>query len=177
LFNEEHTAYLGLGSNLGDKKENIKNALTLLGEEPGITILQYSSIYSTKPIGASRQSDFYNCAVKIKTTLSPQSLLKAVKNIETEMGREPDSHFQPRPIDIDILLYGNIEINSLDLMIPHSRLPARAFVLVPLLEINPELIHPISFKPLKEYLAEISPPQKAERVIDAGELFQSAEEG
>ncbi len=177
MFNEEHTAYLGLGSNLGDKKENIKNALTILGKKPGITLLQYSSIYLTEPAGTSRQPDFYNCAAKIKTTLSPQSLLKAIKSIETVMGREPGSHFQPRPIDIDILLYGNIEINSLDLMIPHSRLPTRAFVLVPLLEIDPGLIHPISFKPLKEYLAEINPPQKAEKVIDAGELFQSTEEG
>lgn len=176
MVNEEHTAYLGLGSNLGNKKENIKKALTVLGKKPGITLLQYSSIYLTEPVGVSRQPDFYNCVAMIKTTLSPHSLLSAVKRIESELGREPDSHFLPRPIDIDILLYGDTEVDSLDLMIPHSRLSKRAFVLVPLLEINPDLIHPISFKPLREYLTDIDPPQKVERVIDAGELFQSTEE-
>jgi 2-amino-4-hydroxy-6-hydroxymethyldihydropteridine diphosphokinase len=138
--------------------------------------VQYSSIYLTEPTGVSRQPDFYNCAAMIKTTLSPHSLLSTVKRVENELGREPDSHFLPRPIDIDILLYGDVEVDSLDLMIPHSRLSKRAFVLVPLLEINPDLIHPISFKPLREYIANIDPPQKVERVIDAGELFQSTQE-
>ncbi len=176
MFETDRTAYLGLGSNLGDKKENIKKALKILEKKPGITLIKYSSVYLTEPVGASRQDDFYNCAVEIKTTLSPQSLLKAVKMIEFAMGREPDSHFQPRPIDIDILLYGDLEVDTLELMIPHSRLSSRSFVLIPLLEINPDQIHPISFKPLKEYLAEIDPPQKVERIIDAGKLFESAEE-
>ncbi len=137
--------------------------------------MNHSSIYLTEPVGSSRQHDFYNCAAQIKTSLSPHSLLKAVKMIEDDLGREPDSHFHPRPIDIDILLYGDMEVDSLDLRIPHSRLAKRAFVLIPLLELNPELIHPVSFKPLKEYLSEIDPPQKVERVFDAGEFFESTE--
>lgn len=176
MYTTDSGAYLGLGSNLRDKKENIIQALNYLRSNPDITLIRHSSIYLTEPAGISRQPDFYNCAVEIKTTLSPHSLLKAVKTIEADMGRPPDSHFQPRLIDIDILLYGNAEIDTLDLLIPHSRLTRRAFVLVPLLEMNPELIHPISFKPLREYLIEIKPLQKVERVIDAGDIAESPEE-
>ncbi|MCP4583023.1 MAG: 2-amino-4-hydroxy-6-hydroxymethyldihydropteridine diphosphokinase [candidate division Zixibacteria bacterium] len=169
--------YLGLGANLGDRLENIKKALTLLNNKPGITLIRTSSLYLTEPIGVSRQPDFYNGVAEIKTTLSPQSLLKVVKAIEYDMGRQPDSHFQPRPIDIDILMYGDLEIDSLDLRVPHSRLDKRAFVLIPLLELNPDLLHPISFKPLKEYLAKIDDSQKVERVIDAGDITEQSEEG
>jgi len=169
LFEPEKIAYLGLGSNLGDKLKNIQKAIDSLNEKQGITVVKTSSIYLTEPVGVSRQPDFYNAAVEIKTTLSPQLLLKAVKAIEYAMGRQPDSHFQPRTIDIDILIYGDLEIDSLDLRIPHSRLDKRAFVLIPLLELNPKLIHPTSFKPLKQHLAEIKDPQKVERISDAGD--------
>lgn len=168
MFEQEHTAYLGLGSNLGDKQTKLLECLRRLGEKPGIKITKLSSIYRTSPVGVSRQPDFYNAAVEIKTTLSPLSLLKAVKSIEYEMGREPNSHFRPRPIDIDILLYGDQEVDTLELLIPHSRLTSRAFVLIPLLELNPDLTHPTSFKPLKKCLDEIEPSQKVERIIDAG---------
>jgi len=170
----EIKTYLGLGSNLGDKQKNITQALNHLRSNPYITLIRHSSIYLTEPVGASRQPDFFNCAVEIKTTLFPHSLLEAVKLIEADMKRPPDNHFQPRPIDIDILLYGSAEIDSLDLMIPHSRLTKRAFVLTPLLEMNPELVHPVSFKLLKEYLIEIKPPQKVERIVDAGDIAKSS---
>ena len=97
-------------------------------------------------------------------------LLKLAKNIEYEMGREPDSHFRPRPIDIDILLYGDQEVDTLDLLIPHSRLTTRAFVLIPLLEIDSYLTHPASLRPLKDYLDAIEPTQIVERIIDAGDI-------
>jgi len=86
LFETDRTAYLGLGSNLGDKKENIKKALKILENKPGITFKKHSSVYLTEPVGVSRQDDFYNCVAEIKTTLSPQSLLKAVKMIEFKSG-------------------------------------------------------------------------------------------
>ena len=169
------TAYLGLGSNLGDRQANINKAIAKLTNEPGIKITGHSSVYLTKPLGVSRQPDFYNCTVKIKTTLSPESLLQSVKRIEFELGREPDTHFQPRPIDIDILLYGSLELDTLDLRIPHAKLTGRAFVLVPLLELDPELMHPVSFRPLKEYLAQVKLSQKVERVIDAGDIAEPTE--
>ena len=172
----EITAYLGIGSNLGDKKGNIKKALIMLQRNPDIKLINHSSVYLTEPFGVSRQPDFYNCAVMIKTMLPPHSLLSSIQIIEYDMGREPNSHLQPRPIDIDILLYGELGLDSLDLMIPHSRLTKRSFVLVPLLEITPDLVHPMSFRLLKEYLVEIDPPQKIERIIDAGELFRTAKE-
>jgi len=168
------TAYLSLGSNLGDKQENIRAALRILGDKPGITLAKYSSIYLTEAIGVTRQLDFYNAVARIQTSLSPQELLRTTQSIQDELGRQPESHHQPRPIDIDILFYGDMEINSPDLIIPHSRLTRRAFVLIPLLEISPNLIHPVTFRPLEEYLAQIYPPQKVERIIDAGKLFESA---
>jgi 2-amino-4-hydroxy-6-hydroxymethyldihydropteridine diphosphokinase len=93
------TAYLGLGSNLGEKKDNLKTALEKLSDEPEIIIEKYSSIYLTEPVGASEQSDFYNCTAKIMTTLSPDELLAVLKKIEKEMGRHPESHLQPRKGD------------------------------------------------------------------------------
>jgi 2-amino-4-hydroxy-6-hydroxymethyldihydropteridine diphosphokinase len=163
-------SYLGLGSNLGDKKNNLRESLTRLDKIEGVDVIRHSSVYLTEPIGVSHQPDYYNAVAEIKTSLPPHSLLAEIKKIEYEMGRPPDSHFMPRPIDIDILTYGDAEIDSLDLLVPHSRLSKRVFVLIPLLELNPELIHPTSFKPLKEYLAAIGDSQRIERVLDAREL-------
>ena len=170
------TAYLGLGSNLGEKKDNLKKALEKLSVEPGIMIEKYSSIYLTEPMGASEQSDFYNCAAKIMTTLSPDELLVALKKIEQEMGRHPDSHLQPRTIDIDILLYADYSIDTLELMIPHSRLTKRLFVLAPLLELEPELTHPQTRRQLREYAVELGESQRVEKVIDYGAIFDESTE-
>ena len=170
------TVYLGLGSNLGERKENIGRALRILSDKSGIILEECSSIYQTEPVGVSHHADFYNCVVRIKTSLSPQSLLKETKSIELSLGRKPNTHLQPRAIDIDILLYSDLEISSTELTIPHPRFTERAFVLIPLLEIAPECVHPISLKPFKRYLDEISPPQKIERVIDAGKIYEPAKE-
>lgn len=170
MFDYERICYLGLGANKGDKKENLIKALDAINQKPGITLLRHSSVYESEPIGTSHQPDFYNCAAEIRTILEPHGLLHVAKSIEAELGREPNTHLLPRPIDIDILLFGDLEVDSLDLLIPHSRLTRRAFVLLPLLELNPDLIHPISFKPLKEYLAGVA-PQKVRKIIDAGELL------
>jgi len=169
------TCYLGIGANKGDRAENIKTALDSISQRDGITLLKFSSVYETEPVGGSRQPDYYNCAVEIRTGLEPHQLLKTIKGIEYELGREPNTHLLPRPIDIDILLYGDLEVDSLDLMVPHSRLTKRAFVLVPLMELNSELIHPITRLPLKGYLDKIQPPQNIKKVIDAGQLFKRTE--
>lgn len=170
------TCYLGVGANKGDRAENIRIALNMVSQSDGITLLNHSSVYETEPVGVSKQPDYYNCVAEIRTGLEPHQLLKAVKGIEYELGREPNTHLLPRPIDIDILLYGDLEVDSLDLMVPHSRLTKRAFVLVPLMEINSELIHPITRLPLKGYLEKIQPPQNIKKVIDAGQLFERTKE-
>jgi len=166
----EITAYLGLGSNLGDKEANLKEAIKHLEKTPTINVTKVSSIYLTEPLGVTRQPDFYNAVAERQTIITPMALLTKAKEIEYLMGRQPNSHFKPRPIDIDILLYGDSEVNTLDLLIPHSRLTKRAFVLIPLLELAPELIHPTSFRTLKSHLDDLAESQKVERIIDAGEF-------
>jgi 2-amino-4-hydroxy-6-hydroxymethyldihydropteridine diphosphokinase len=168
------TSYLGLGSNLGDRVANLRAAILYLGKSVGVTVNKYSSIYHTEPVGVSHQPNYYNAVVEIKTTLSPHELLEVAKNIEYAMGREPYSHYMPRNIDIDILTFGDSEVDSLDLRIPHSRLTRRAFVLVPLLELKPDMVHPTSFRPLREYLEELGDSQKVERVPDAGDFTRES---
>ncbi len=171
------TAYLGLGSNLGDKQANLKESIEHLNKTNNLNVSKISSVYLTEPMGVTRQPDFYNMVVQVKTLMTPLNILKRAKEIEYTMGRQPNSHFKPRPIDIDILLFGDSEIDTLELLIPHSRLTKRAFVLTPILELEPELIHPTSFKPLKEYLGEIADSQKVERIIDAGDFAGKPQKG
>jgi len=144
--------FLGIGANEGDREGNIKMALDLLRNSEDIRIIAVSSLYRTKVLGGSTQPDFLNCVVRISTELDPHSLLKAAKSIEEILGRQPGTHMQPRPMDIDILLYDNLEIQSEDLRIPHSRLTQRRFVLEPLLEIAPEAVDPASSTPLADFV-------------------------
>ncbi len=147
--------FLGLGANEGDRESNIKMAIDLLKHSAGISIISISSIYETTALGGSKQPDFLNCVVRVNTKHKPHVLLKAVKSIEETLGRQPNTHMQPRPIDIDILLYDDIDIHSEDLRIPHSRLAQRRFVLEPLLEIEPDAIDPVSSTPLANYMDEL----------------------
>lgn len=171
MFEHGRSCFIGLGTNKGDKKQNLINAITVIGQQDGIDVVRHSSIYLTEPIGVTYQPDFYNCAIEVKTIHDPHSLLRTTQEIEARLGREPGSHLLPRPIDIDILLYGGLEVDSLELRIPHSRLTVRAFVLIPLLELDETLIHPVTRIPLSKYLADIRPPQKVQKIIDAAELF------
>jgi 2-amino-4-hydroxy-6-hydroxymethyldihydropteridine diphosphokinase len=135
------TAYLCLGSNLGDREENIRQALTLLS--PKVNLDEVSSLYETEPVGYKEQPLFLNQVCRITTNLPPQELLHLAKEIETGMGRVPGGQINsPRPIDIDILFYDNKTIETQNLTIPHPRLKDRAFVLIPLNEIAPDLVHP-----------------------------------
>jgi len=135
------TAYLSLGSNLGHREANIASALKMLGQEAWI--LKVSSLYETEPVGYKDQPWFLNCVCSVETDLSPQALLKFVKAIERKLGRREDIRFGPRLIDIDILFYNSLILDSPDLIIPHPRLVERAFVLLPLREIAPALVHPL----------------------------------
>jgi GTP cyclohydrolase-4 len=133
-------AYLGLGSNLGEREENLCQALALLSVEANLE--EVSSIYETKPVGYKEQPLFLNLVCRIGTHLLPDELFHLAKEVETEMGRIPSFPNAPRIIDIDILFYEDRIIKTQDLTIPHPRLQERAFVLIPLAEIAPDLIHP-----------------------------------
>jgi 2-amino-4-hydroxy-6-hydroxymethyldihydropteridine diphosphokinase len=133
-------AYLCLGSNLGEREENLRQALTLLSLK--VNIEEVSSVYETEPVGYKEQPLFLNLACRITTNLPPEELLPFAKDIETRMGRIPSFPNSPRIIDIDILFYDNKIIETQDLTIPHPRLKDRAFVLIPLAEIAPDLVHP-----------------------------------
>ncbi len=130
--------YLGIGSNLGDRTLNIKQALKKL-KESGIRVTKKSSLYQTRAIGGPRQRMFLNAVVEIKTDLPPLMLLQRLKRIENELGRKKTVRYGPRIIDLDILLYADKKINRNDLKIPHPRMWKRDFVLRPLREIAPRL--------------------------------------
>ena len=131
------TVVLGLGSNLGDKRKNLNNAVHAISLLPGTKVVKTSSIYQTKPIGFDEQDDFYNAAILIETTLSPHAILGACLGIEASMGRVRLHKNGPRTIDIDVLLYESYFSDSFELTLPHPRIKERAFVMVPLLDLFP----------------------------------------
>jgi len=131
---------IGIGSNLGNREENIRRAINLVREK--CNILDFSSIYETEPIGYKEQYPFLNCVVKVETDLEPKELLDFILSIEKRLGRARTFKNAPRTIDLDILFYDNIVMNHYGLIIPHPRLHERAFVLEPLKEISGTLIHP-----------------------------------
>ncbi len=139
--------YLSLGSNLGNREDNLGMALKLLAQR--MKVGKVSSIYDTEPIGNTEQPRFLNVACEVSTRLSPEGLLALAKGIESKMGRHGKSG-EPRTIDIDILLFGDFVINKPDLVIPHPRMAERAFVMVPLAEIAPDVVHPVSWKKISE---------------------------
>lgn len=147
------SAYLCLGSNLGAREKNLTRALSLLSQE--VNLKKVSSIYETEPVGYKEQPLFLNLVCRITTNLNPGGLLRLAKTIESKMGRIPSFPNSPRPIDIDILFYDNKIIKTKDLTIPHPRLAGRAFVLVPLAEIAPELVHPELGKSITELSSNI----------------------
>lgn len=146
--------YLSLGSNLGKRKKNLREAIRFLGENSNIKIKRISSFYETEPIGPP-QPKYINAAIELETELNPFAILFECKKIEGILGREPSSEkWGPRPIDLDILLYNDEIINESDLVIPHPLMHKRKFVLKPLAEIAPEVIHPMLNKRIKKLLQD-----------------------
>lgn len=136
------TAYIGLGSNLGDRKKHLQNALKMLEIADGINLSKISPFYETKPVGYTEQPQFLNCAAEITTNLTPYELLKTCLHIEEALKRIRTIHWGPRTVDLDILFYGDLVMDDETLTIPHPRIQEREFVLVPLIDIAPGLIHP-----------------------------------
>ncbi|RNC28707.1 MAG: 2-amino-4-hydroxy-6-hydroxymethyldihydropteridine pyrophosphokinase [Candidatus Dichloromethanomonas elyunquensis] len=133
-------SYLSLGSNQGNKADNLKEALRRLGAVPEILLIKVSGFYETEPWGGVEQDNYLNLAAAIETTLDPLRLLECCQDIENRMGRKRVRHWGPRIIDIDILTYENTKITSEMLIIPHPYMEAREFVLAPLREIAPDLV-------------------------------------
>jgi len=147
---ESVIVYLSLGSNMEDRQENLTRALDALSQR--LRMGKVSSIYDTEPVSDIKQPRYLNLACQAYTRLSPAGLLALAKGIESRQGRLPGKSNAPRPIDIDILFYADLVMETPDLVIPHSRLTERAFVLVPLAEIAPELKHPVSGKTIRELM-------------------------
>jgi len=156
--------YLGLGSNVADRAAHLRAAIALLGER-GVEVEAVSSTYETEPVGeVLDQPDFLNAAIRIRTDLEPEELLDLCKEVEAARGRALDGpHHSPRPLDVDLLLLGDLELSTDRLTLPHPEVTSRRFVLAPLLELDPDLALP-NGTCLADALAALGPGQRAERL-------------
>jgi 2-amino-4-hydroxy-6-hydroxymethyldihydropteridine diphosphokinase len=159
----DRIGYLGLGSNVGDREEHLRAAVAALREHR-VEVEAVSSTYETEPVGeVLDQPDFLNAAIRVRTDLDPERLLEVCKAIEIEQGRMMEaSRHSPRPLDIDLLLLGDIELEGDRLTLPHPEVTSRRFVLAPLLELDPELTLPDGTR-LAEALERLGPGQRVER--------------
>ena len=160
-----HTAYIGAGSNIGDKLLNCKKGINNLTRLQNTRIKEWSKFYQTEPVDYKNQDWFVNCVVKIETDLDAFQLIKELKSIEQDAGRVFDTvRFGPRIIDLDILLFDNIVVNSCGLIIPHPRMHKRRFVLKPICDIDPSILHPVLNKEMGILLAALD--ENEQRIIE-----------
>jgi 2-amino-4-hydroxy-6-hydroxymethyldihydropteridine diphosphokinase len=136
------TAFLGLGSNLGDRLTNLQGAVDALQEEPGLRVTASSRVWETVPVGGPPQPDYLNAVIRVETDLSARDLLEVGRRVEARLGRVRKERWGARTIDVDVLLFDEEEIQEEDLVVPHPRLSQRAFVLLPLLELVPDPVLP-----------------------------------
>jgi 2-amino-4-hydroxy-6-hydroxymethyldihydropteridine diphosphokinase len=159
-----HDVYLALGTNLGDRIANLRAALRSFA--PDLELAAASKIFETPPWGFTDQPPFLNMVIHARTGLSPESLLSKLKQLEVELGREQTFRWGPRLIDLDILFYDDLILDTPSLNIPHKRLHERAFVLVPLADLAPDFIHPVLGRTIRQLLAD----------VDAGEIVLNDEQ-
>jgi 2-amino-4-hydroxy-6-hydroxymethyldihydropteridine diphosphokinase len=159
-----HIAYIGIGSNLGDKLHHCEKAISEILKIDRHKLLAKSSLFKTQPIGYTSQDWFVNGAIKIETDLEAPELLRALKTIESQLGRTETFRWGPRTIDLDILFFDDAEIYTKELQIPHPLIQDRQFVLVPLAEIDRNLIHPVLKKTVQELLNNFKEDQGVERL-------------
>ncbi len=160
------SVYLSLGSNLGDRAENLRRAIAALPGK-GVKVRRVSSFYETEPVDYTEQPWFLNCAVEAETGLVPLELLRALRGIETESGSRKEIPRGPRLLDLDILLYGDESVKTPELEVPHPRMHLRRFVLAPLAEIAPQAMHPVLKRTAEALLADLADRSVVRRLPEA----------
>ncbi|MEP0861121.1 MAG: 2-amino-4-hydroxy-6-hydroxymethyldihydropteridine diphosphokinase [Ignavibacterium sp.] len=152
---EQHTAFIGIGSNIGKRIDNIRKAVHLINDTEGIELIAVSSVYESLPFGNHNQQNFYNAVIKIQTVLTPYKLFELLKKFEQMLGRIHRAHWGPREIDLDILLFDDLILSDDVLTLPHKGMHLRDFVLLPLAEIDDKIIHPVYKMTVKQLLNQI----------------------
>ena len=159
-----HIAYIGIGSNIGDKLNNCEKAISEILKADRHRLLARSSLFKTQPLGYTSQDWFVNGVIKIETDSEAHELLRTLKTIESQLGRTETLRWGPRTMDLDSLFFDDLEIHTEELQIPHPRLQNRQFVLIPLVEIDRNLIHPILKKTIQQLLSDLMEDQGVEKL-------------
>ena len=163
---EMKTAYIGVGSNLGDKLQNCCKAIDLVNNIENCTVKTQSPFYRTEPVGVASQDWYVNGVILVETGLSAQDLLRSLLSIETGMGRVRKQRWESRIIDLDILLYGPHVIDEKNLIIPHPRMHIRRFVIMPMVQLDPDLVHPVLGRTMSELLDDLA--EEGQGIVPVG---------
>jgi 2-amino-4-hydroxy-6-hydroxymethyldihydropteridine diphosphokinase len=153
-------AYIGLGANLGEPRQQLQEAITQLAAAEEIELVKASSFYRTPPLGPPDQPWYVNAVIKVRTRLTPEELLRVLHRLEDDLGRVRRERWGPRVVDLDLLLYNGVILSGADLCLPHPEMHRRSFVLVPLAEIAPQAWHPALLKTTAELLAALAPQDR-----------------